>query len=479
MNQVSSFCDDVLADRDCVALAELIRSGEASAKEIVEAAINRARTVNPAINAIAAIDFDHALAVAKMHQVHDDNSVFAGLPTFIKDNEQVQGLPTRLGSRATLDRVAPRSSKLTQEFLALGLINLGKSTLPEFGLTATTESLLHGATRNPWNTDYSCGGSSGGSAALVAAGVVPIAHGNDGGGSIRIPAACCGLVGLKPTRGRLTALHGTEKLPINIVHQGVLTRSVRDTAAFFAAAERIYRNPNLAAVGHVLNPGKQRLRIGFFTDHPNGAAIHLKNRETLLQAARLCESLGHKIDEIRSPVGSSVESAFKTYWEMMAFSMQHLSSRSLGYSLAKGQLEPFTCGLSKLFIRNFYKAPMAIRHLRAKAHEISAVYQKYDILMSPVQAHPTPKIGQLSDFIDADSTMRNLSNFVPFTQEHNITGAPAISLPMGTCQNGLPLGIQFATAFGHDKRLLEFALEIEEASNWPRIGKTLPSSSLP
>ena len=479
MNQASAFCDDVLGDRDCVALAELIRSGEASAKEIVEAAINRAQAVNPALNAIVALDFEQALAAAQKHQVRSDDSVFAGLPTFIKDNEQVQGLPTRLGSRATIDRVATRSSKFVEDFMALGLINMGKSTLPEFGLTATTESLLNDATRNPWNTDYSCGGSSGGSAALVAAGVVPIAHGNDGGGSIRIPASCCGLVGLKSTRGRLTALHGTEALPINIVHQGVLTRSVRDTAAFFAAAEKIYRNPNLPAIGHVKHPGKNRLRIGFFTNHPNGEAIHPECREVALGAARLCEKLGHKIDEIRSPVDASMESSFKTYWMMLAFSMQHFSRRSLGYSLTKGQFEPLTCGLSKLFLKNFYKAPLAIRRLRAKAHEISAIYQQYDILLSPVQAHPTPEIGQLSSYIDAEATLRKLSSFVPFTQEHNVTGAPAISLPMGACQHGLPLGVQFSTAFGQDKQLLEFALEIEEASNWPRMGKSLLSHSMP
>jgi amidase len=466
---IRSFCDDVLADRDCVALAALIRSGEINSHEVVEAAIKRAQAVNPRLNAISVEDFSNSLASAAKHEVKSHASIFSGLPTFIKDNEQVRGLPTRLGSRATSDAFATQSSKFIEEYLALGLINLGKTTMPEFGLTATTESLLHGATRNPWNSDYICGGSSGGAAALVAAGVVPIAHGNDGGGSIRIPAACCGLIGMKPTRDRLTPLQGTETLPINLVQQGVLTRSVRDTAAFFAAAERVYRNPSLPGIGDVTRPGKKRLRIGFFTEYPSHQTVHPENRDVTVKAAQLCASMGHRVEEIPTPIPASMEDDFKFYWEMIAFSMHHFSKATLGYSLDKAQLEPFTRGLSRLFFKRFYKLPYAIRRLKASARTLAATYERYDVVISPVHGHPTPKIGELSSYIDAESSLRKLSDFAPFTQEQNVTGAPAISLPMGSCSNGLPLGVQFAAGFGQDQQLLELALEIEEAVTWPRL----------
>lgn len=261
---LNAFCDDALGDLDAVGVADRIKRKEITPDEAVEAAINRAQAVNPSLNAISTEMYAYAKRMAKKPYPGE----FSGVPTFIKDNDDVEGFPTTHGSRAVAGVPAKRSSKFVDQFHSLGLVCLGKTTMPEFGLTGTTESSAHGATRNPWNLDHSTGGSSGGSAAMVAAGVVPLAHGNDGGGSTRIPAACCGLVGLKPTRGRLVNVEGSHLLPVNLVHQGVLTRSVRDTAVFYAGAEKHFRNKDLPDIGLVNGPNSRRLRIGFFYRWP-------------------------------------------------------------------------------------------------------------------------------------------------------------------------------------------------------------------
>jgi amidase len=259
---VHAFRDDVLADHDGVALAELIARGEISAAEVVEAAIARAERVAPPLNAIAAERFAQARSEAERLP----GGRFAGVPTFIKDNTNFTGLTTNHGSAAVRSQPAAKMGVYAEQYMAQGFICLGKSSLPEFGLSATTEFADGGATHNPWHTDYSCGASSGGSAAMVAAGVVPIAHANDGGGSIRIPAACCGLIGLKPSRGRHVTPEAAQSLPINIISEGVVTRSVRDTATFHAEAEKYYRNPKLPPLGLVEGPGARRLRIGVVVD---------------------------------------------------------------------------------------------------------------------------------------------------------------------------------------------------------------------
>ena len=243
--KVNTVCEDALGDSDATALVKRLEAGDVSPAELVEAAINRARRANPALNAIVTDTFDSALAQSKMPR----KGKFGGIPTVIKDNVEVEGVPTLFGTRALPRHPAKKDHAFIRQFKSLGMISLGKTALPEFGIPPTTESLLHGVTANPWNIQYSAGGSSGGSAAMVASGVVPMAHGNDGGGSIRIPAACCGLVGLKPTRGRLVTAPELKMLPINVVFEGVITRTVRDTALFMAEAEKYYANRRLPALG--------------------------------------------------------------------------------------------------------------------------------------------------------------------------------------------------------------------------------------
>ena len=262
MRRVHAFGDDALGDLDALGLSEAIRAGWVSRAEVIEAAIARTEAVNPALNGLAYKAFEQARATAS---ADPSSGFFSGVPTFLKDNVDVAGQPTMRGADAWEPRNAVADGEFTRAYLATGPTALGKTQMSEFGFSAAAEHPRLGPVRNPWDTDYTAGASSSGSGAFVAAGVVPIAHANDGGGSIRIPAACNGIVGLKPSRGRLPLDAELRRMPVGIVTNGVLTRSVRDTAAFYREAERIWRNPKLAPIGDVTGPGRQRLRIAVAT----------------------------------------------------------------------------------------------------------------------------------------------------------------------------------------------------------------------
>jgi amidase len=465
----NAYCDDVLGTRDGIELAKLIAAGEIKASEAVEAAISRATKVNPALNAIVTETFEQA----RKQQKKTGTGLLAGVPSFIKDTDSIKGAPTLMGSRSLPIKPADVSSGFVEQFLSVGLVCLGKTTLPEFGLTASTESLATGSTRNPWNLDYSAGGSSGGSAALVAAGVVPLAHGNDGGGSIRIPAACCGLVGLKPSRSRLADVEGAEKMPINIVCHGVLSRSVRDTAAFYAAAEKHYRNPGLPEMGLVQHPGKKRLRIGLYTDTPYNTPSHPDSVAAAVNAGKLCEDLGHHVATIPYPFKAQVMEDFLIYWGMVAFFIHHFGKTLFKTEFDSAKLELWTLELSRFFKKNLLKAPFVFRRLKKFSNQYENIFSDFDILLSPTLSHAPPKIGYLGPEVDFETHFERLRQYVGFTPIQNIAGAPAISLPLGFSRKGLPIGSQFAAAYGQDKRLLELALELEEARPWPLVGERL------
>ena len=462
----SAYCNDVLGDLDGVELAELIKVGDIKAVEVIKAAITRAQKVNPMINAITTNTFEQALSQVK----NSMKSPFGGVPSFIKDTDDVKGVPTSFGSRAVSNEPADESSKFVMLYEAMGFISLGKSTLPELGLTGTTEPLATGATRNPWNLEHSTGGSSGGSAALVASGVVPIAHGNDGGGSIRIPAACCGLVGLKPSRGRLPNRDGSAKMPINIVSHGILSRTVRDTAAFYAVAENYFSNPELPEIGFVKNPGKQRLRIALVTNAPYFSPEDYNSITHLVEIAKVCEELGHKVEEIPFPFQAQVMDDFFIYWGAMAFSFHHFGEKIIKNKINKKNFEKFTLGLSHYYRKNILKTPFVIRRLRKFTQQYEDFFNEYDIILSLTASNFAPQLGYLSTELDFKIAFQRLKQFIPFTAYQNIAGAPAISLPLGQTKDGLPVGIQFAAAYGQEKRLLELAVEMEEARPWPRLG---------
>src|SRR5690554_1702076 len=285
------FRDDAMGESDATELAARIRSGEVSAEDVARAAVQRARLAQPVLNGVAAENYEQALKQAA--SLPDPDAPFAGVPTFIKDNTDVAGLPTGHGSAAVPANVARTTGAFARQMLAQGHLNLGKSTLPEFGFNATTEPAHAEPTRNPWNPAYSSVASSGGAAALVAAGVVPVAHANDGGGSIRIPAACCGLVGLKPTRGRVVDNDAARDLPVSIVSDGVVTRSVREPAGVVAQAVDYLRTGKLQETGPVHGADGRQLRTRELTESGNGQPSCSVARGTVESSVRLMVELGH------------------------------------------------------------------------------------------------------------------------------------------------------------------------------------------
>lgn len=461
---VSAFCDDVLGTADAVEIARLIRSGEIHASEAVEAAIARAERVNPSLNAVVTALFASAREEAHRPQ----RGALGGVPSFVKDTDAVAGSAFSFGSRGLPRQPAAKSSPFVEQFLSVGLVNLGKTTLSEFGLTGTTEPVAHGRTHNPWKLGFSPGGSSGGSAALVAAGVVPIAHANDGGGSTRIPASCCGLVGLKPSRGRLVDFAGTRLMPVRLQQQGMLSRSVRDTAAFYHAAERVYRNRKLPEIGLVRRPGR-RLRIGFFSRSSEHAPSHPECVAALNEAAKLCEDLGHTVEEAAPPIDEHFRDDFLLLWSMLAFAIARFGKQLVHPEFDRGGLEDFTEGLALHFGRNVAKAPAAIRRLRSFARRHVRQFDEYDVLMSPTLAKPPPQHGYIGPEVPFETSLERMRGLVPFTPVQNVAGVPAISLPLGRSRAGLPIGIHFSSAMGAERTLLELAMELEEAAPWPTL----------
>jgi len=463
---VHAFTNDVLASHDGTALAQLIRTGELSVAEVTEAAINRARQVEPAVHGLAAEAFGPALAAAKKAI---GSGAFAGVPTLIKDNTDVAGLPTGHGSAAVPPTPAGKTSPFARQMLAQGFVCLGKSTLPEFGFNATTEPAGGPATRNPWNLAYSTGASSGGSAALVAAGVVPIAHANDGGGSIRIPAACCGLVGLKPSRGRLVDNEAARALPVNIVSEGIVSRSVRDTANFFAAAESFYRNPKLPPVGQHIRPADRSMRIGLVVDSINGHRTDAVTRAAVEETARRLESLGHRIEPIDVPVKPSFADDFALYWGMLAFALKTGGRKLLHPQFDKHRVDGLTHGLDRMFRSRLVHVPAAIWRLKRSCHDYAHAMAGFDAVLTPVLGHTTPELGYLSPELPFDTLFDRLTRYVSFTPLANATGAPAIALPASHTGHGLPVSVQLMGRHGGERTLLELAFSLEQSWPWPTV----------
>ncbi len=458
--------DDVLGDLDATEIARLIRVGEIHLGEAVEAAIARAERVEPVLNAIATPLFESA----RLESQQPREGAFAGVPSFIKDTDAVAGSPFFYGSRGLPNLPAEKNTPFVDQFLSLGLINLGKTTTPEFGLTGTTESLLHGPTHNPWKVGFSTGGSSGGSAALVAAGVVPIAHANDGGGSIRIPASCCGLVGLKPSRGRLVDVEGSNLLPVKILHQGMLSRSVRDTAVFYHAAEQYRRNRKLPEIGLVSHPGR-RLRIGFFTELDRDTPSHPECVAAANAAAKLCESLGHSVERVAPPFDERFHEDFFLLWAMLAFSATRFGKQLVHPEFDRTKVEAFTEGLANYFTENAIQVPAALLRLRRFAARYARNFDRFDVLMNPTVGMPPPEHGYIGPEVPFDTALERLKWFIPFTPIQNVSGGPAISLPLARSDAGLPIGIQFASPLGDERTLLELALELEVAAPWPILAQ--------
>jgi amidase len=340
--------------------------------------------------------------------------------------------------------------------------------MSEFGFSASAEHPRLGPVRNPWDTDYTAAASSSGSAAFVAAGAVPIAHANDGGGSIRIPAACNGIVGLKPSRGRLPLDAELRRMPVGIVANGVLTRSVRDTAAFYREAERIWRNPKLAPIGDVTEPGRQRLRIAV-TTHSILRECSPELREMTLKTAGLLEELGHRVEHIQQqPLPDTFVDDFILYWGFLALAQVRSGRRVFGDSFDRNKLDALTLGLVRHTSRNLHRLPRVLMRLRGLRRHTAEFYRTYDVVLTPTLADPTPPIGHLAP-AEYRQVIDRLIDWVAFTPVQNVTGDPAISLPLAQTVDGMPLGMMLAADIGQEALLLELAYELEEARPWARM----------
>jgi len=465
MPRVHAFGDDALGELDAVGLADAIRAGLVGRAEVIEAAIARTEAVNPALNGLAFEAFQQARETAADGAT---GAFFAGVPTFIKDNVDVAGQPTMRGSDAWVPRAAVADGEFTRLYLATGPVSLGKTQLSEFGFSAVAEHPRLGPVRNPWNTDHTAGASSSGSGAFVAAGAVPIAHANDGGGSIRIPAACNGLVGLKPSRGRLPLDPDLRRMPVAIVTNGVVTRSVRDTAAFYREAERGWRNPKLAPIGDVVRPGRQRLRIAVLTRSVQRDCSP-EVRELTLKSASVLEELGHRVEHIdQPPVPETFPDDFVLYWGLLALAMARGGRRAFGDTFDRTRLDGLTLGLARHATRNLHRLPLAITRLRRVHRHSAKFFATYDAVLTPTLADPTPRVGYLAP-TDYQQVIDRLMEWVAYTPLQNVTGEPAISLPLAQSADGMPVGMMLSADLGQESLLLELAYELEEARPWPRI----------
>lgn len=469
---------------DAVALAELVRRGEVSPAELVDEAINRIEKLNPELNAVITPLFDEARAAARGEL---PDGPFRGVPFLLKDlacHSKGERYCEGMAFLRDLDWREGHETFLARRFREAGLVLLGKTNTPELGILPTTEPVAFGPSRNPWDTSRSTGGSSGGSAAAVASGMVPVAHANDGGGSIRIPASECGLVGLKPTRGRTSSGPEFGDVFSGLVVEHVVTRSVRDTATMLDAVsgpetgDPYFASPPARPFADEVGADPGRLRIGLMTvsgDTPT----HADCVDAAASAARLLESLGHTV-EVSSPAAfgdPEFTQHFITQWSTGAAWNIDYWSRVTGRVIGQGDVEPLTWALAEMG-RSFSGAQYlaAVEWLQAWSRRIASWWAEgYDLLLTPTLAEPPPPIGEFDS--PPDNPLHGLfraAELVPFTPAFNVTGQPAISLPThwttpGTVANvdcSLPIGVQLVAGYGREDVLLRVASQVEQAAPW-------------
>lgn len=469
-----------LASYDALGLAGLIKDKKVSSLELIEDVIKRIERVNPKINAVLTKNFDVDKARARAKTITGDG-IFVGAPVMLKNLTRYKDARIDSGSRLIARFIeknagpGQQSSPLVDAMERAGMIITGITNSPEFGLLETTEPLLHGATRNPWNTDYTAGGSSGGTAAAIAAGIVPLAHGNDGGGSIRIPACQCGVFGLKPTRGRELGSGGGRRGVTNealyISNDLCLSRSVRDTAAFLGVVET-RDNPQLPPVGFVTGPSKKRLRIALALEAFNGKKPDAEVEKAIRASAKLCEKLGHKVEETKLEInGSEFIDAFLGFWATGALGLESQVEEMLGKETKpEAVLEPWTLGLIELAKNRGREACVerALKVFNEATASVGRLFQTYDVLLTPVMRVPPYKIGWHAPTVEFNTLLGRLVDEVGYTPLHNAAGTPAMSVPLYWTHDGLPVGSQFAAWRGGEATLLGLAYELEAAQPWAK-----------
>jgi amidase len=464
--------DPELLFRPATDLAALVRGGEVSSRELTEAALERIEALQPELNAFVYTDPDGALTAADAVEAGDERP-FAGVPIAVKDTAAVAGMPHTLGSDAFGDYVPAHDAFVVRRLREAGFVIVGKTNLPEFGILPVTEPRRFGPTRNPWDTERTPGGSSGGAAAAVAAGIVPLAHGSDGGGSIRIPAACCGLVGLKPSRGRVS--RGPEQGDDFLVQDGVLTHTVAETAALldvlagYEPGDATWapppEEPFAAAAAH--EPG--RLRIGVTTTAAIDAPLDPLCERAVRDAAELLESLGHEVEEIPAPwAGQQVLEVFTLVFGTPIAMGLFFGTQVTGREPAEDLVEPLSWTIWEgIRQRNALEYLLARTRLGAFSRSIVAVWNDYDVVMTPALAQRPVRIGEI-DSCSAEpwEDFRRSGQFTPYTAMFNVTGQPAISLPLFHGEDGLPLGVQLAGKPAGEAELLALAAQLEAARPW-------------
>lgn len=449
---------------DGMSRAEGLASGDLTPELLINDAIARAEKTNPAINAIVNDLFDDARERASEAKV----AGYGGQPTFIKDLTDWKGAPTYYGSRAFKGRdPATGYGQLVETWHDAGIIALGKSTTPEMGLTACTEPVVSGNTRNPWNTDHTPGGSSGGAAALVAARIVPFAHASDGGGSIRIPAACCGLFGHKPSRGALVESDSSGRgVDISVKHAVTLT--VRDSIELFSIAQNDRGNlmRDIAAA-----PINRRLKIGFMPEPRTNAPLDEATRNGIEGVAQLCRDLGHEVFDWTMPMnGDEFLDKFLLLWSAGAARFAGDAAKFSGVAPTPDNLpdlvEPWTIGLAGNFMARQQEMPATIEYLNNFSAEYNSWLDGFDVILSPVVSTVAPKIGYLDPKLDFETLITRVTNFAAFTAPMNVAGAASMSVPLAWSDSGMPVGAMFSAKQGDDALLFQLALELEQARPW-------------
>jgi amidase len=479
--------DSDLMFRPAHELAGMVRAGELSARELVEISLARIEELNPELNAFVQVDAERALAAAEEIGPGDERP-FAGVPIAIKNNRAVEGLRLTNGCSLMADYVADHDHNVTRRLRAAGFVIVGSTTLPEYGILPVSEARIFGPTRNPWDLQRTPGGSSGGAAAAVASGMVPVAHGNDGGGSIRIPAACCGLVGLKPARGRISLAPVLGDSPIEI--DGVLTRTVADTAAIldvlagyepgdatwapppsepFAAAAR--RAPATALGSDSGRPHALRIAVTKLAPLAD-AAVDPICSHAVDEAAEMLRELGHEVVEVEPPwqvegLAELFGAVFCIYISLAIAASGMVAGRGEG-GISENDVEPMSWAIHSMVQKlNATQGLGAAVQLQAFARQLTTFLAPYDALLTPALAERPLPLGTL-DTAAADpiSTFTRSGLFTPFTPVFNASGQPGISLPLFHGEDGLPLGVQIVGRPAGEATLLALASQLEAALPW-------------
>lgn len=460
------------ARHDAIGLAELVRTGDVTRGELSDLAYQAIDQLNPTLNFMA-----YRVPQTESRERNQmNNGAFQGVPFLIKEGcAAIKGQPFNIASRLGVGCVAQKDDELTVRFRQSGVNIVGQSTAPEAGNAPTTESVLHGPTRNPWNTNYMPGGSSGGAAAAVAAGVLPIAHATDGAGSIRIPAACCGLVGLKPTRARTPCNH---EYIMALTASHILSRTVRDSALMLDCIQGsevgaiYFAPPPESSYIEEVSITPKPLKIGFTTCSPSGVRVHPDCVKAVEETVSACESVGHVVEEQKLPYE----------WEPLLTAFVDLYSYKHPYnvemmertsSLSPGPDTRETCNLAMLeHARQLTMLEFArhINELVNACRQVGQFFSHYDVFISPVMNRPALHIGEMNaDAPELTASLwfeRQFTHYASFTPIYNATGQPAISLPLYHSEDGLPIGVQFAARHGDEATLFKLAGQLETIVPW-------------